>query len=231
MESIDMFLITATQACVTPLAIFIQIQGCLICLLLAFGWACAAYVRNREIKEMKNEMKCGNSLAFLYHDINELEHSKQVNLPRVSVVMPLKGFGEHNLHNWRSQITSLYGGPVEFLFVLESTEDPAYHAVSMLLKEFQEPSAFNILKTNHSSFFWLDVGLCYYDSLFLRPTHFRHYTRGYSVLVWNPYPTLTDSTLQEVVERKACPMLLRLHFMDHTRVDTTQHGYGYGFHT
>lgn len=119
----------------------LALQGCLICLTLAFGWACAAYVRylkccvshwlwllhcytlpfcvwystffssssvfpfrNREIKRMKDSMKCGNNFAFLCHDIMELEHSNQVNLPRVSIVMPLKGFGEHNLHNWRSQV-------------------------------------------------------------------------------------------------------------------------------
>ncbi|KAL9242321.1 hypothetical protein vseg_016334 [Gypsophila vaccaria] len=151
MEAIDVFLINASKACISPLAIFIQIQGCVICLLLAFGWACAAFVRNREIKEMKNEMKRGNSLAFLCHNVNDLEHSKQVNLPRVSVVMPLKGFGEHNLHNWRSQITSLYGGPVEFLFVLESTEDPAYHAVSRLLKEFQDEVDAKIIIAGYST--------------------------------------------------------------------------------
>ncbi|MBA0568037.1 hypothetical protein Golob_005556, partial [Gossypium lobatum] len=87
---------------------------------------------------MKDAMKCGNSFAFLCHDINELEHTNQVNLPRVTVVMPLKGFGEHNLHNWKSQITSLYGGPLEFLFVVESTEDPAYHAVSRLIRDFKD---------------------------------------------------------------------------------------------
>ncbi|CAJ1937054.1 unnamed protein product [Sphenostylis stenocarpa] len=114
------------------------LQGCIICLTLALGWACAAYVRNREIKQMKGCMKNGNSFSFLSHDINELEHSYQVNLPRVTVIMPLKGFGEHNLHNWRSQITSLYGGPIEFLFVVESTEDPAYHAVSRLIAEFED---------------------------------------------------------------------------------------------
>lgn len=53
---------------------------------------------------MKDSSRRGNSFAFLSLDINDLEHSKQVNLPRVSVVMPLKGFGEHNLHNWRSQV-------------------------------------------------------------------------------------------------------------------------------
>lgn len=66
-------------------------------------------LRNREIKQIKESMKGGNSLAFLYQDINDLEHSNQVKLPRVSVVMPLKGFGEHNLHNWRSQVRFLWG--------------------------------------------------------------------------------------------------------------------------
>lgn len=138
MEPLDSFLFFLSKAFCSPLAVFVQIQGCFICLTLAFGWALAAYVRNREINRMKDSMKRGNSFAFLYRDINELEHSHQINLPRVSVVMPLKGFGEHNLHNWRSQITSLYGGPLEFLFVVESTEDPAYHAVSQLLSDFKD---------------------------------------------------------------------------------------------
>lgn len=63
-------------------------------------------------------MKRGNSFSFLCHDINELEHSNQVNLPQVTVVMPLKGFGEHNLHNWRTQVNNkvnvLASGPCLF---------------------------------------------------------------------------------------------------------------------
>lgn len=137
-DSLDALLFSLSGAFCSPLAVFVQIQGCLICLILALGWACAAHVRNREIKRMKDSIRRGNSFAFLSHDINDLEHSKQVNLPRVSVVMPLKGFGEHNLHNWRSQITSLYGGPLEFLFVVESTEDPAYHAASLLISEYKD---------------------------------------------------------------------------------------------
>nr|GMD31338.1 Ceramide glucosyltransferase-A like [Ipomoea batatas] len=120
------------------IAIAERCQGYVICLVLALGWACAAYVRNREIKRMKHRMKCGNCFAFLCEDINELEHSNQANLPRVTIVMPLKGFGEHNLHNWRSQITSLYGGPLEFLFVVESEKDPAYSAVKQLLDDYQD---------------------------------------------------------------------------------------------
>ncbi|GFY80846.1 nucleotide-diphospho-sugar transferases superfamily protein [Actinidia rufa] len=136
-DSLDAFLISASTAFCSPLAIFVQIQGYVICLTLAIGWAFAAYVRSREIRRMKAHMKGGNSFAFLSHDINDLEHSNQVSLPRVTVVMPLKGFGEHNLHNWRSQITSLYGGPLEFHFVVESTEDPAYHAINRLLADYE----------------------------------------------------------------------------------------------
>ncbi|XP_010526438.1 PREDICTED: uncharacterized protein LOC104804008 isoform X2 [Tarenaya hassleriana] len=138
LDCIDGFLFSLSRTFCSPFAVFIQIQGCVICLVLALGLFLAAYVRNREVKRMKKRMKAGNSFAFLCEDINELEHSNQINLPRVSVIMPLKGFGEHNLHNWRSQIVSLYGGPLEFLFIVESIEDPAYHAVSRLLSEFQD---------------------------------------------------------------------------------------------
>lgn len=53
---------------------------------------------------MKKDANGGNYFSFICQDINDLEHSAQVNLPRVSVIMPLKGFGEHNLQNWRSQV-------------------------------------------------------------------------------------------------------------------------------
>ncbi|KHN40383.1 hypothetical protein glysoja_000881 [Glycine soja] len=113
-------------------------QGCIINLILAFGWACAAFVRNREINRIKKSMRNGNNFAFLCHDISELEHSNQADLPSVTVIMPLKGFGEHNLHNWKTQLTSLYGGPQEYLLVVESTEDPAYHAVAKLITELED---------------------------------------------------------------------------------------------
>ncbi|CAL9111532.1 unnamed protein product [Musa acuminata var. zebrina] len=138
LEALDALLAAASRACCSPLAIFIQIQGCVICLTLALGWACAAYIRNKVIRRMKLNIVNGNSFAFICEDVNDLEHSAQVNLPRVSVIMPLKGFGEHNLQNWRSQITSLYGGPLEFLFIVESTDDPAYRAVSLLISDFQD---------------------------------------------------------------------------------------------
>ena len=138
LDSLDSFLFSLCADFSSPLGFFIQIQGCIICLLLASGWAAAACVRRREIRRIRKSIKNGNSFAFICQDINELEHSNQVNLPRITVIMPLKGFGEHNLHNWRTQLTSLYGGPLEYILVVESTEDPAYHASSRLISEFED---------------------------------------------------------------------------------------------
>ncbi|CAA7411000.1 unnamed protein product [Spirodela intermedia] len=136
--ALDAFLAAASGACRSPIAVFIQIQGCFICLTLAIGWVFASHVRYSAILRMKRATAGGNPFAFIYEDINDLEHCAQSKLPRVSVVMPLKGFGEHNLQNWRSQITSLYGGPLEFLFVVESVDDPAYHAITLLISEFKD---------------------------------------------------------------------------------------------
>ncbi|XP_027151793.1 uncharacterized protein LOC113751844 [Coffea eugenioides] len=119
MDTLDAILLGASKACCSPLAIFIQIQGYFICLILALGWAGAAYVRSREIRRMAERMRTGNSFAFLCSDINELEHSNQIHLPRVSVIMPLKGFGEHNLHNWRSQEFCLTGSSPGACFATE----------------------------------------------------------------------------------------------------------------
>ncbi|WVZ67753.1 hypothetical protein U9M48_016793 [Paspalum notatum var. saurae] len=134
----DALLAAASRAFTSTFAIAVQIQGCGICLVLALGWAAASIVRKRAILNMRRKIVDGNSFAFLCDDIDELEHSVQQNLPRVSVIMPLKGFGEHNLQNWRTQITSLYGGPLEFLFVVESKDDPAFHAVSRLIAEYKD---------------------------------------------------------------------------------------------
>jgi len=64
----------------------------------------ALFNRKRVIVNMRRKQVDGNSFAFLCDDIDELEHSIQESLPRVSVIMPLKGFGEHNLQNWRTQV-------------------------------------------------------------------------------------------------------------------------------
>ncbi len=73
---------------------------------------------------MRRRIVDGNSFAFLCDDVNELEHSVQEKLPRVSVIMPLKGFGEHNLQNWRTQVWTDCNGSYDLwplLFMMLNT--------------------------------------------------------------------------------------------------------------
>lgn len=137
LHRLDVWLAWGSSLCTHPLAVFVQVQGCIICLVLAGGWAFAAAVRNKELKKIKEGELSDNSFAFLYPDINDLEHSVQEQLPRVSVIMPVKGVSDYSQSNWRSQVVSLYGGPLEFFFVVESEDDPAYGVISELLLDLK----------------------------------------------------------------------------------------------
>lgn len=85
--------------------------------------------------KIEEEERSGNSMAFISADTESFSSSKQESLPLVSVILAVKGVGEQGMANWRSQLVTLYGGPVEFLFCMESNLDPAYEAVSALKKE------------------------------------------------------------------------------------------------
>jgi hypothetical protein len=122
-----------------------------IYLCLAAGWIYNSMIRAQELRRIREGEAAGNALAFLYPNVEDLEHSVQEKLPSVSVVMPLKGVGEHNLSNWRSQVLSMYGGQLEFLFVVESMDDPAYQSVSLLINELEGQIDARVLVAGHST--------------------------------------------------------------------------------
>ena len=76
-----------------------------------------------------------NPLAFITPDIDKFRHSFQTRLPRCGVVMPVKGVHDQSYENWRAQITSMYGGPLEFFFCVESESDPACPHIKRLIEE------------------------------------------------------------------------------------------------
>ena len=55
-------------------------------------------------------------------------------MPQLSIIMPCKGIHENSLSNWKAQTGTVYPGPVEFIFVVESREDAAY-AAAMKFKD------------------------------------------------------------------------------------------------
>eukprot|EP00928_Gymnodinium_smaydae_P071762 TRINITY_DN55255_c0_g1_i1.p1 TRINITY_DN55255_c0_g1~~TRINITY_DN55255_c0_g1_i1.p1 ORF type:complete len:518 (-),score=129.75 TRINITY_DN55255_c0_g1_i1:217-1770(-) len=64
-----------------------------------------------------------------------LRHTLQQALPAVSVVLPVKLSAikaSSPKENWLSQLLTMYGGPVEFVFCVESAEDGAVELVRQL---------------------------------------------------------------------------------------------------
>ena len=88
----------------------------------------------RQVQALSEE----NPLAFITPDIEKFRHSFQVKLPRCGVVMPVKGVHNQSYANWRAQITSMYGGALEFYFCVESEDDPAHPHILRLQRENPE---------------------------------------------------------------------------------------------
>ena len=61
-----------------------------------------------------------NPLAYISPDILKFRHSFQITLPKCAVVLPVKGVRDDSYANWQSQVTSMYGGPLTFIFVVEA---------------------------------------------------------------------------------------------------------------
>lgn len=121
-----------------------QLQGCLVCLGLGLAWCYASLCRRQQLKKINDSEEKGNHMAFITTEEETLSHESQRKLPKVSVILAVKGAGEQGNANWRSQLVTLYGGQVEFLFCMESKDDPAYDAVNALKKEMAPNGAIEI---------------------------------------------------------------------------------------
>lgn len=50
---------------------------------------------------------------------------------QVSVVLPVKGVRAHSLENWQTHLGVSYPGKLEYIFVVESEDDPAYRKLQV----------------------------------------------------------------------------------------------------
>ena len=96
-----------------------------------------AVPRNKFARQVE-QLESVNPLAFIAPDLDKFRHSFQIKLPKCGVVMPVKGVHDQSYDNWRAQITSMYGGALEFFFCVESANDPAYPHVQRLIQENPE---------------------------------------------------------------------------------------------
>lgn len=100
---------------------FFFITNCIkgaICAVLAFLWYRVGLSRSLFLDKIDENKKEGNPFSFVSADSAYFSHEYQSSLPKVTVIMPCKGFSEHSAANWKSQVLTLYGGEVEFMSVV-----------------------------------------------------------------------------------------------------------------
>ena len=116
---------------------FFLVCGCLFLLSVILALLTTIMPRERLARDVE-ALTPENPLAFISPDIAKFRHSFQIKLPRCAVVMPIKGVHDQSYDNWRSQITSMYGGPLDFYFCIESADDPAHPHILRLIRENPE---------------------------------------------------------------------------------------------
>ena len=141
-------------------AALVYLQGAVIGVLLAVGWAWAGYVRLCELRRQrllasqpavvrkpsagsKPGARAPGALCWLgggevagggdEERAGSAGPNPGKGWPGVSVVLPVKGCRAHSGRNWRSQLGQRYAGPLEFIFVVDDAADPAVAAVQGLL--------------------------------------------------------------------------------------------------
>ncbi|KAL1504627.1 hypothetical protein AB1Y20_008410 [Prymnesium parvum] len=115
----------------------VQVLGALFMSALTIALASMERVRAKFAQGIKT-LEQENPLAFIAPDVSKFRHSYQLTLPKCGVVMPVKGVHGQSYANWRAQITSLYGGQLEFFFCVESEDDPAFPHIQRLQRENPE---------------------------------------------------------------------------------------------
>ena len=77
------------------------------------------------------------SLYSLVFHFRKKAISQQTSLP-VSVVIPIKGVDENTTNNLKALVNSNIETPVEYLFAMETTDDPAYESCKTIKDSFPD---------------------------------------------------------------------------------------------
>jgi hypothetical protein len=95
-----------------------QLQGAFFFLAVGAGWIAAGA---RKARERRRQQGATHPPAL----------PGGATWPPVSVVMPVKGCRPHSRSNRSSHLGLSYPGPLEFIFVVESEEDPAFRELQV----------------------------------------------------------------------------------------------------
>lgn len=123
-----------------------QWQGTVICLLLAAGWTWSGVMRHRELLRQRRMIQdtlhdaTPPPVSHLACTARRRSHDNLAQLhdgalPGVTVVLPVRGCRATSAESWHTQLSMVYDGPLEFVFVVRDKNDPAHAALQHLLAE------------------------------------------------------------------------------------------------
>jgi hypothetical protein len=111
----------------------VQFHGIVPCLLLGSLWMLSGIVRLCELRNVRKAIRCGSSSPSASPTFSSTDKNDgKGDYPEVTLVLPTRGIRSHSPANWQAVLELVYAGPVEFIFVLECEDDPAYAAISNL---------------------------------------------------------------------------------------------------
>eukprot|EP00292_Cryptomonas_paramecium_P006761 CAMPEP_0113698228 /NCGR_PEP_ID=MMETSP0038_2-20120614/22589_1 /TAXON_ID=2898 /ORGANISM="Cryptomonas paramecium" /LENGTH=460 /DNA_ID=CAMNT_0000621359 /DNA_START=79 /DNA_END=1457 /DNA_ORIENTATION=- /assembly_acc=CAM_ASM_000170 len=94
----------------------------------------------------KVSLRSSSNTNVLASSKSLLKHSNK----KISVVLPVKGVHARTTENWKTQIASSVGAEMEFIFVMESVQDPAYEAALKFKKSMEGTVAMKVLVAGES---------------------------------------------------------------------------------
>jgi len=124
--------------------LFLVVQWQAIVILTGFfvAWHWAAWRRRLGLLRIQRRgtsrsafCSGGDATDAMPHGDARSRASSKPNPPPVTVVLPVKRYGNDTARNWRTQMTSAYSGNVEYIFVVERESDAAVAGYRSLMRE------------------------------------------------------------------------------------------------
>lgn len=121
--------------------IALQFHAAVPCILLGSLWILSARYRWRKERHFR---KLGG--LFNRHNEDDRVHGSQLGslddpLPKLSVILPVRGLKLCSRENWENIVEQHYDGPIEFLFVVHSKQDSAYDTIHAIYSSLNDLKA------------------------------------------------------------------------------------------
>ncbi|KAK9864087.1 hypothetical protein WJX84_002864 [Apatococcus fuscideae] len=124
-----------------PVVTALQFQGALVALAVCGGWLWAGSMRLRELRRLQKLQqrqlwsKSQDASSRLAQQDKSLQsQAADIPIPKVTLILPVKGLRDGSIQAWASHLSQQYGGDLEAVFVVDDRSDPAHAAAEAALR-------------------------------------------------------------------------------------------------